>query len=345
MKQVKYFQIQHLKDGTSYYRRFKDTHLDIPRRVDTTEDAERYSNMIVAAQMQAALATASGKIEIGEMIVEYRKSPDFKLLSEGTRKNYATAFKALFSAKVGDQLLGYLTSIDHKQLDLLKQDMLRNHSPARTEDILAVLRLVFGHAVRMGYLDTNILKTVKIKRGTSRKTVWKDHEFKAVIDYCDDHLMYGLSDALYLMRYLLQRPVDVIAMRQADLENDEITFVQQKTGTELCLPISGVLKERLDQRAEALKQSNHSPEYLTTDNGTPWTSSSLSAAFREVREALGLRHLTMRDLRRTGAVVMAKRGYNLMQIRSWTGHKTLQALEVYLPPIDQMQIAQDMNAD
>jgi len=56
-----------------------------------------------------------------------------------------------------------------------------------------------------------------------------------------------------------------------------------------------------------------------------------------VRQAAGLpKHLKMADLRRTGATEMAESGCTNAELRSVTGHKTMDVLSIYVRQTDKL---------
>ena len=111
-------------------------------------------------------------------------------------------------------------------------------------------------------------------------------------------------------------------------EEQVFSFEQEKTKTWVEIPPSPRLKERLES---AQASSNWHDCILYNENtGQPYIKQHMEKT-RLIRSAAKLpKHLQLRDLRRSGATEMAEAGCTNSELRSVTGHKTMDVLAIYV---------------
>jgi integrase len=111
---------------------------------------------------------------------------------------------------------------------------------------------------------------------------------------------------------------------------------QQKTATELQIPISAELRTVLENTpVKALT-------FLTTERGTPYRPGEFSEWFRRQCDAAGLpKHCVPHGLRHAAATRLAEAGATPHQIAAITGHKSLSEVARYTKTADQIRMAKE----
>jgi integrase len=150
--------------------------------------------------------------------------------------------------------------------------------------------------------------------------------------------------ALALAIYTTQRRGDVILMGRQHIRKminpdtgkliDVITIKQQKTGSEVSVPIHPHLQEVLDATPSAHLT------FLITKNGKPYAPSDFSEQFRAWCDAAGLpQHCVFHGLRKAGLTRLADAGCNVHGLAAIGGHKTLREVERYTKRFDRQRAA------
>jgi integrase len=142
-----------------------------------------------------------------------------------------------------------------------------------------------------------------------------------------------------LLLYTGQRVGDVAAWRRSDVRNGEIHFVQEKTGSELVIPLHPNLVESMKAcPAKGLA-------LFGQENGRPITGDGLSAVIDRAARVAGLpAKCVPHGLRKALMRRLAERGKTTKQIASVSGHKTLKEVERYTAAADQARLARSAMA-
>jgi len=128
----------------------------------------------------------------------------------------------------------------------------------------------------------------------------------------------------------------VIRMGRQHIHNGWLDVKQQKTGTELSLPIFKV--------PELLAIIDATPSehltFLTKDSGKPYGPTEFSGQFRSWCDEAGLpKGCTFHGLRATGCTRLADAGRSAHEIAAWSGHLSLKEVERYTKSADQKRLA------
>jgi integrase len=117
------------------------------------------------------------------------------------------------------------------------------------------------------------------------------------------------------------------------VRNDFIAVKQQKTGTELSVPLHPELRTTLAKAPEANLM------FLLTAKGAPFTAAGFGNWFREVVSAAGLSdECSAHGLRKAAARRLAEAGCTPHEIMAITGHKTLKEVERYTREASQARL-------
>src|SRR5262249_3717805 len=130
-----------------------------------------------------------------------------------------------------------------------------------------------------------------------------------------------------------QRRGNVCRMGAQHIRNGCIYVRQQKTGTELLIPISSEL-------ATVFAVTPATLTFLTTERGTPFDPNDFGRWFRRQCDAAGLpKHCVPHGLRHAAASRLAEAGASTNQIAAITGHTSLREVARYTQAADRTRMA------
>jgi integrase len=124
-------------------------------------------------------------------------------------------------------------------------------------------------------------------------------------------------------------------MRRQDVSGGAIHVVQQKTGTELSIPIHPAL-------AEAMQAGpNNGMSLIGDQHGRQLTRDGLASLIKRAAAAAGLGpECVPHGLRKAMTRRLAEGGATAKEIASVSGHKTLKEIERYTDKADQRRLSQ-----
>jgi integrase len=263
---------------------------------------------------------------VGALICDYLQSAAFSNLKPESQRVYR-AILGRFGTKHGHRMV---------------HDMPRAKVAAYIHEIGAarpgmanlsrkVLRKLLAHAVRTGYRTDNPVTEIDSYKLGTRHT-WTEDELAAFERRWPLGTRERLAYALLL--HTAQRGGDVVKMRRADLSGGAISVVQQKTGTELSIPIHPEL-------GAALKAGPVNGLNLIGDSsGRPIGRPALTLLIRRAACAAGLpAECVPHGLRKSQMRRLAESGASSKQIAAVSGHKTLQEIERYTAAADQKRLS------
>jgi enterobacteria phage integrase len=203
--------------------------------------------------------------------------------------------------------------------------------PGMANLTLKCLRTLLKFAIDNGWRNDNPAAGLKQYRLGTRHT-WTDAELVAFEAYWPLGTRQRLAYALLL--FTDQRVGDVVRMRLQDIVEGRINVVQEKTGTELSIPIHPKLHE-------AMKAYPTKGMHLIGDqHGRAIKSQSLSELMAKAVAAAGLpRHCVAHGLRKALMRRLAERGASSKELTSVSGHKSLAQVENYTAKADQRKLS------
>jgi integrase len=112
-----------------------------------------------------------------------------------------------------------------------------------------------------------------------------------------------------------------------------LSIRQQKTGTEVVIPVHGNLLASLD--------ATRSGEmvFLLTSQGRAFTANGFGNFFRDAVESAGLRGLSAHGLRKAACRRLAEAGCSAHEIMSISGHVSLREVQRYTMAANREQMA------
>lgn len=342
---VRYLETRRRKGGRPYYV------VNPPKYVRQVTGAsfqtfEDYKQAVLAAQAvySTYVNTKKGKNSVyveqgtvGGIINAYKQTTSYRKLRTGTKASYESIFRLVMSVRIGNNEFHTLQakSITPNDADRLFQHIEKMISSTRGYNVCRLMRRVWFVGKRHGLVDINPFERMGISAPKSRTVLWEPEEIDRFVAKADEMGLQSLGTLAILMYDLCQRPGDMRMLKWSDYNESEgtISFIQEKTGTEMYLPVSPRIKNRL-------KMTPQTSEFIVLGPyGKPLCLYSVSRLCRKVLEAAGLpKHLQMRDFRRTGATELAEAGATEDELRSVTGHQSRDVLSIYVRPTKKLAI-------
>jgi integrase len=210
----------------------------------------------------------------------------------------------------------------------------REITPAYAITVCRRLRRVWNVGYRKGLVTGNPFAKMGLTNEKTRDVRWSEEQVNKAIETADECNKESIGTAITLMYHLCHHPVDIRQMRWGDIVDGKIKFTRQKTGAKLDIPLAPPIVERLEK---VMPPSARLDDFIIKNefDGRPYTTSVIQRHFRKVRLHANLPfELKLGDLRASGATEMADSGATNSEMRSVTGHKTLDVLALYARPTD-----------
>jgi integrase len=310
-----------------YFRKGKGQRIALPSSIGSDEFNVGY---------QAALA---GQIEarrdqlkpahpgtIAALINSYKRSAEYVGLRSTTKAGYVTRIEVL-RIEHGHRTVAGLTR------ERIITGILQPYAdrPGAALSILKMLRILIRHAINIGWLKYD--PTLGIKRPkTNEIRSWSESEIQAFEAKWPTNTKQRLAFALFLCTG--QRRSDVRRMTWADVTENKIRVVQQKTGIKLSIPLHRDLLALL-----AAAERNH-VTILNTNFGRPFSVAGFSQWMRDAISKAGLPlDCKPHGLRKAAGRRLAEAGCTANEVMSILGHKTLAEAERYTRAADQAKLA------
>jgi integrase len=210
----------------------------------------------------------------------------------------------------------------------------RSETPAEANTLRGVLRLLLQYGFERDLLKDNPARDVKPLRYKKKPfATWTDEDIATFEERWPRGTRARL--ALSLLLYTGQRRGDVIRMGPQHIVQDHLIVRQQKTGTELAIPLHPEL------RAELADAPKGHLAFLVTVLGAPFASgTAFYNWFVDCARRAGIaKGLSPHGLRKATARRLASAGCTPHQIMSITGHRTLKEVELYTREANQRRLA------
>jgi integrase len=316
-----------------YFRRPGFKQIPLHGTPGSTEFREAYEAALagVTAPSREIGANRTKPGTVNAAIVGYYQSLAFCSLAPGTQ-NMRRAILERFRNGCGDWRIATMSPkfITH---------MLLRMKPEAARNWLKALRGLLEFAIAEGFRADNPSHGIKLpKHKTVGRHAWTDAEiaqFKA-------HYAIGTRErlAFTLLLETAQRRGDVIRMGPQHIrDGSELYVKQQKTGTELLIPVSPELQQVLD--ATPCRHMT----FLVIKSGRPFSGDDFSKQFRTWCDAAGLpKRCTVHGLRHASLMRIANAGGTVHQIAAFGGHKSLTMVQRYTKDADQRRLAREAGA-
>lgn len=208
----------------------------------------------------------------------------------------------------------------------------RADTPHAARHLLVVIRRMILVALDEEWIETDPTQRVRHRPDYVGWKAWPESARRAYESRWPVGSTPRLAYALAL--WLGNRRGDVVTLTPSAIEGDTIRIVQGKTGREIVLDITPMLREVLD----AADLSG--PTILKTQYGQPFSAKSLTGRMRDWTRAAGLpQGHTLHGLRKTLGKMLAEGGATTRQIMDTLGHTDIQHAELYTREADQKRLA------
>lgn len=306
-----------------YLRRSGQRLVPLPGAPGSAEFMEAYQTAI---KNKAAPSSRHGAGTFGRLAEDYFRSVEFANLKPNSKALYHFAIDPV-AREHGHRLIRDLPVDKARKI----VQAIGAAKPGMANLTLAVLKRLMRYAIESGWRNDNPFSTVKPYKIGSRHT-WTEDEMAAYEKRWPLGTRERLAYALLL--YTDQRGGDVVRMRRADIKGGCIRVKQQKTGTELMIPIHPALNA-------AMKAGPAKGLHLIGDeHGRPIIRPTLTVLItRAAREAGLPRHCVPHGLRKAMMRRLAEDGATTKQIQAISGHRSLREVERYTLAAEQERLA------
>jgi len=275
---------------------------------------------------------------VSELIEFYKNTNEFNKLRPNSRNLYTLMITSAVRVLVpkSQTIFGQLKleNVTPTYTDKLYAELKATKGLHRATFVCKIMRKIWFVGKRHGLVATNPFERMGIEGLEDRAVLWQPYEVYQFIKTSDELGYTSLGTIALLCYHLCQRPGDMRMLEWSDYDGQSFKFKQEKTSTEVVVPASPQLQERLHKLPLVHKLPCES-SYISPceSTGKPYDRFLYSQHFRKIRKAAGLGdHLQLRDLRRTGATEMAEAGCTEDELRSVTGHKSRDILSIYVRP-------------
>lgn len=264
------------------------------------------------------------------LIVEYYDSTKFTGLARSTQKAYRSVIER-FRREYGP---APVMDLQHGHLQQLV-DTKAKSTPAAANDLLKKLKMLCRFAVKRGYRQDD--PTIPVDRARTKKG---GHRTWSEVDIEKFREKYQLgSDERLALELLLntgQRRSDVVRMGRQHVRGGIISVRQQKTGTQLEIPLHPDLVAALAQAPPDRMT------FLVQRAGKPWHPDSFTHWFNKACKAAALDvGLSPHGLRKAMCTRLAEAGCTALQIMAISGHRNIREVETYVQAANQKRLAKD----
>jgi len=237
-------------------------------------------------------------------------------LAKSTQSQYRTA---------GEKLKKLMSEFSPEQVKSKHVAAIKMHladTPNMANRVLSVLRIVFQHAVEWQLCESNPCIGIKRHDEVKRTRYITDAEYSAIYAAAPPRLQV-IMDMLFLTG---QRISDVLSIRYADMNQEGITFNQQKTGARLIVRWSPDLHSTVE-RARTLNGNLRALTLLHNRKGKTPDYSSTKIQWNSACEKAGVTDAHIHDLRAKSLTHAKQQGFNPQTL---AGHTSGAMTERYI---------------
>ena len=278
---------------------------------------------------------------VGGLVMAYKKTLAWEKLSPNSKRTYDDILKGVLRMRIGgsskmfQDMLARKITVEHAEKVYAQR--FKDVSEHNANMSCKVLRRLWKVGDRIGKISHNPFVGMGLTATPERKILWTQEQVYKFVDTADEMGFASLGTMALLCYDLCQRPGDMRQLTWKNLDSEIFDFIQEKTKAEMTIPASPRLKKRL-KNVSISKWHDHLFFYENT--GKPYDRRLYNVVMNRIKTKANLpKHLQMRDLRRTGATEMAEAGCTNSELRSVTGHKSMEVLKIYVRPT--MKLAQE----
>lgn len=254
---------------------------------------------------------------VAALVASYYQSTEYRNLKPITQRTYRSVMEP-FREQHGNKPVAAMQR-EHVKAILAKMA----DRPAASNNWLKAIKILMWHAVEIGMRrDDPTIGLRKMRTGSSGFRTWTEGEIEQF------HTRHPIGSrarlALDLLLHTGQRRADVVRMGRQHVRGGVLTISQQKTGTEVSVPLHPDFVASLD----ALPSRNMT--FLLTEYGKPFTPDGFGNWFRDRVAEAGLpKGLSSHGLRKAACRRLAEAGCTPNEIMAISGHKNLKEVTTY----------------
>jgi integrase len=309
-----------------YFRREGSRSTALPGLPWSPEFMAAYESALKGDPSVSEIGASRTKIgTVNAVIVAYYSDLAFTSLGKGTQKARRNILES-FRVQHGDKRFSQLT-----QAALSK--ILGSKKPQAARSWRKTLRGLIKFAVARHYIPEDVTQGIEFPKVRSDGIhTWTEDEILQFENKYPIGTRPRLAFALLL--YTGQRKSDVLRMGRQHIREGAIFVRQQKTGTQLEIPIHRALQPIIDGTpAEHLT-------FLTTESGKPFSPAGFGNLFRDWCNAADLpSHCSAHGLRKAACRRLAEADCTDKQIAAVSGHSSPTEVARYTKAASQKLLA------
>jgi integrase len=322
MQYVKRYRDRHGK-LRHYLRRPGSPSVRLPGLPGSPEFMAAYTAGITTAASPKA-RHAEGTI--GALVTGFLQSSAFQNLASSSQQRYRLVLDK-FRQEDGHRLVRDMP----RRVAARMVEEIGETRPAMANLTAKILRRLFAYAVKQDLRTDNPFAAIDAyKLGTHR--AWTEIEIATY----QSRWPIGTRERLAfdLLLYTAQRVGDVAGMHRADLRDGAVHLTQQKTGTQVAIPLHPNLLRSLQACPTKGLTLFGAP------SGKPVTSKGLTQFMtRSIRKAGLPDDCVAHGLRKSSLTRLANHGASTREITAVSGHRTLKEVERYTEAVDNVRLA------
>ena len=321
---LKYLRTKKAKGKTYYYFDYgkrEDGQRDL-RRLPNIKD-RRFGDCYARALGERGKATGKRGVLTGESLIRmYEKSPEFRGLSENTKRSYAIylnrANKLMRNGK-GESFPA--KKVERKDIIALREALA--DTPGAASQTVRAVGAMFSWAVDNEKVADTPVKNVKKFKGAPHEP-WPEGLLEAALE--DPQV--GMPTAL--LYFSGQRIDDVVAMKWSDIRGDHMLVNVKKKDKQIKVAILPELAERLN----ALDKS--AVTILTNSNGKPWKQGGLRQKLQAWAKERGHK-VVPHGLRKNAVISLLEAGCTAAEVAGITD-QSIQMVEHYAAKVNKLHL-------
>lgn len=263
-----------------------------------------------------------GVLTIDGLVRSYEKSPEFRALSEATKRSYTRYLgRANGLMRSAKGLSWPAKQVERRDIVAVRDKLC--DTPGAANQTLAALGALFAWAVENEKVHAN--PTEKVKRFKAKP---HDPWPEALLEEALSDAQVGMPVAL--LYFTGQRIDDVVSMSWADVRGDYMLVQQQKKDSQLrvaILPELGERLKRLEKKATTI---------LTNANGQPWSQGGLRQKLQDWAAERGHK-VVPHGLRKNAVISLLEAGCTAAEVSGITD-QTIAMIEHYAEKVNKLAL-------
>lgn len=252
-----------------------------PKKPALTDEALRILNDVRIAKRTHAQKT------IGDLIMHFRKSPQWIDLSDGTRRTWGSALDAIERKWGGTPLTVW--SDPRMKAKVVDWRDSRAATPRGADIGITVLSRLLEFGVLRGLIRFNAASGIPnlYKGGGRSLIVWTEDDMARFAKTAFEMQQPQMVDGMRLAAYTGLRRQDLVAVTFDDVQDGTLTTLAQKQSRNRRFRATIPILPELAALIEDLRRRYRRPDVstlLVNSMGNPWTESGFTGSFGRVRD-------------------------------------------------------------